>query len=250
MNHEFTSGLERDSERSLYEQITDRLRDYVHQLEVGQQLPTELSLVEMFGVSRSTVRKAVERLVSEGVLVRRAGKGTFVSTPVPKIIHSIDRLAPFVETFKQVGEDISTRIIKFGWDHQCVLPAALSTWTHPVFFFQRLYTSSGVPHAVTEVFLPEHLGKQISQADVEQQPIYSVLAEKLQMTLCQSDYLVSCQPPSQELSDLLNIPRSTFLLVLERITRSKEGQPVEMTRHYLRPDVYQLSVSLDRLHPQ
>ena len=98
-------GLQRESATSLYEQIADRLRQHVSAGEAGGQLPTEEALMRMFDVSRSTVRKAVQRLVNEAVLVRRQGKGTFVSQPMPKIVHSIDRLAPFMETFRQVGEE-------------------------------------------------------------------------------------------------------------------------------------------------
>lgn len=94
------SQLERESDRSLYEQITDRLRQQlIEGREVGEQLPTEEELVRAYAVSRSTVRKAIQRLVAEGMLVRRQGKGTFFARRTPRIIHAIDRLAPFVDTF-------------------------------------------------------------------------------------------------------------------------------------------------------
>ena len=239
------ADLERESERSLYEQITDRLRNHVRQLVTGEQLPTENTLVDMFSVSRSTVRKAIEKLVEEGLLSRRAGKGTFVSAPVPKIIHPIDRLAPFVETFKQVGENISTKIVQFGQGGQLNLPEEIAGWEETAIFFRRLYVSSGIPHAVTQIVLPHEYGKRISQADVEIQPIYTILEKKLKLKLSRANYLVSCRQPSPDLSALLEVSPSTFLLVLERITLNEEGVPVEMTTHYLRPDVYQLSVSLD-----
>lgn len=245
---EFTTELlERESERSLYEQITDRLRHYVSTLASGQQLPTEADLVDRFQVSRSTVRKAIQQLVSEGMLSRRAGKGTFVTMPTPNIVHSIDRLAPFVETFKQVGDNLSTEVVQFGWENYYTLPEHIAHWGSPVFLFRRLYASSGIPHAVTQVVLPEKLGNQISKSDIEKQPIYGVLTKKLKCKLSRANFLVSCEQPTAELSELLDVSHSTFLLVLERTTLTEEGEPVEMTTHYLRPDVYKLSVSLNAL---
>ncbi|VTU30280.1 GntR family transcriptional regulator [Variovorax sp. PBL-E5] len=242
-------NLERESDRSLYEQVTDRLRGHlVANMAVGQQLPTEAELVEVFSVSRSTVRKAVQQLVDEGVLTRRQGKGTFMARPTPKIVHSIDRLAPFMETFRNAGEDLHTELIHFGWVDSPSLPDALQAWDKPVLSYQRLYVSGGIPHAVTRIDLPHHLGRKLSQSDVEAQPLYNVLSKKLRISLSRAEFLVSCRQPTPELSQKLELSQSTFLLVLERITRDTDGNPVEMTTHFLRPDVYQLSVALDDVH--
>lgn len=238
-------SLERESDRSLYEQVTDRLRTHLlSKLEVGAQVPTEAELTQMFSVGRSTVRKALQRLVDEGVLVRHQGKGTFMARPAPKIVHSIDRLAPFMETFREAGEALETRLIEFGWAPSAELPAELAAWPRPILRYQRLYISGGVPHAVTRVDLPHDIGRQISQADVDAHPVYNILEQKIGKRLSRAEFLTSCRQPSPDVSQLLELSRSTFLLVLERITRDVDGQPVEMTTHFLRPDVYQLSVVL------
>jgi GntR family transcriptional regulator len=191
-------------------------------------------------------------LVDEAVLVRRQGKGTFVALSPPKIVHSIDRLAPFMETFQKAGEQLKTELISFGWRESPELPRELDGWERPVLMYQRLYISSGIPHAVTQVVLSRDIGRRISHADVEAQPIYGVLETKLGLSLSRADFLVSCRLPSPRLCETLELSQSTFLLVLERITRDIDGRPVEMTTHFLRPDIYQLSVALrdvDRRRP-
>jgi GntR family transcriptional regulator len=238
-----TGSLERESDRSLYEQIADRIRQ--QSLAAGEQFPTEAELVERYAVSRSTVRKAMQQLVHEGVLTRRQGKGTFIARPMPKIVHPIDRLAPFIDTFGKAGEDIQTRLISFGWTPTPDLPQALAAWERPVLSYQRLYVSRGIPHAVTHVDLPRNIGRRLSEADVEAHTAYDALGRKLGISLAKSDFLVTCRQPSQALSQTLEVSQSTSLLVLERITRDADGNPVEYTTHYLRPDVYQLSVALD-----
>lgn len=240
--------LERESDRSLYEQITDSLRQQLlTQMKPGDQLPTEAELVERYSVSRSTVRKSVEQLVKEGVLTRKQGKGTFIVRPPPKIVHSIDRLAPFMDTFKKVGEDLETRIIQFEWLENPVLPEPLAGWDKPVLCYQRLYVSRGIPHAVTQVHLPAHLARRLTLEDLESNPVYEVLSRKLKAEPARAEFLVSCRQPSASLSQTLELSQSSLLLVLERISYDSLGVPIEHTTHYLRPDVYQLSVALDNL---
>lgn len=243
---DMTSGsLERESDRSLYEQVTDRMRVYLlGETTAGAQVPTEAELSQIFAVGRSTVRKALQRLVDEGALVRRQGKGTFVARPTPKIVHSIDRLASFMETFRTTGDALETKLIEFGWSPNTDLPPELESWSRPVLQYQRLYISNGVPHAITRVSLPNDIGREVSQAEVEAQPIYNILTNKLGIALSRSEFLVSCRQPSPEISRTLDLSQSTYLLVLERITRDTRDRPVEMTTHYLRADVYQLSVVL------
>lgn len=246
--NDMSAVLVRSSERTLYEQITDMLRhELTSGLVTGDQLPTEADLVERFSTSRATVRKAVQQLVDEGVLTRRRGKGTFLARPMPKVVHPIDRVMPFMETFKQVGEDVHTRLIHFGWEQDPRLPSALAAWERPVLTFQRLYVSREVPHAVTSVMVPHDVGRMFSRADVEKNPIYQMLQKKARIVPVRAEFLVSCRQPTPELSEVLEIPRSSLLLVLERISRDAHGKPVEYSTHYLRPDVYQLSVAIDDL---
>lgn len=240
--------LERGSDRSLYEQIIDSLRlQLLTQMSSGDQVPTEAELVERFGVSRSTVRKAIQQLVDEGVLTRRQGKGTFIARSIPKIVHSIDRLAPFMDTFKKMGEGVETRIIRFDWNDGAGLPEPLAAWARPVLTYERLYVSRGVPHAVAQVDLPNQIGRRVNLADMEQRTVYDVLTRKLKTEPVRAEFLVSCRQPSAELSQTLELSMSSLLLVLERISYDRDNLPIEHTTHFLRPDVYQLSVSLDDL---
>lgn len=241
-------ALERRSARSLYEQLADRFREHiVSSTEAGGQFPTEEALMRMYGVSRSTVRKAVQRLVDEAMLMRRQGKGTFVAQPTPTIVHSIDRLGPFMETFRRVGEDVRIEVIDFSWIESPDLRPELDGWDRPVLRYQRRYVSRDVPHAITNIMVPLPIGRRISRADVDSMPLYDILQKKLKLELTRADFLVSCRQPSPENSNALEISQSSFLLVLDRVTRDKAGNPVEWTTHFLRPDVYRLSVSLKDL---
>lgn len=156
-------SLERESVRSLYEQAADRLRAHFMGMRPGERVPTEAELTRIFQVGRSTIRKALQRFVEEGLLVRSPGKGTFIARAVPCIIHSIDRVSAFMDTFRRNGEDVRTQMIDFGWlGREVPLPEKLRDWPRPVLRFDRLYVSRGIPHAVARVCLPYTIGNHIS----------------------------------------------------------------------------------------
>ena len=218
-----TESLERESARSLYEQAADRLRAHFVGMRPGERVPTEAELTRFFQVGRSTIRKALQRLVEEGLLVR----------------------SPFMDTFRRNGEDVRTQMIDFGWlGREVPLPEKLRDWPRPVLRFDRLYVSRGIPHAVARVCLPYTIGNHISSADVESTPVDRMLREKFAQEPMGSEFLVSCEQPPKNISDLLEVSPSTSLLVLERITRDAAGNPLEFTTHFLRPDIYRLSVHL------
>jgi GntR family transcriptional regulator len=77
-------------------------------LKVGDQLPTEDSLIARFGVSRITVRRAIQNLVSRGLVEIRRGKGTFVAAP--KITQELTELSGFVEDMHAVGRKPTARV--------------------------------------------------------------------------------------------------------------------------------------------
>lgn len=79
--------IEKVDKKLLGAQIEDELMNYILQqpVEIGQKIPNEFELAEMFGVGRSTIREAVKGLVSKGILEVRRGSGTYViSTSSPE----------------------------------------------------------------------------------------------------------------------------------------------------------------------
>ena len=237
-------NLSRGSARALHEQLADQLREHLlADHGIGEQVPTEEDLTRTFGVSRVTVRRAVQTLVSQGILIKRQGKGTFLVHTKPQIIHPIDRLAPFVETFMAYGEAVETTLLEFRWLEGNELPEPFKE-AGSALTYRRLYISSGTAHAITRIVMPKYLGEQVTRADASTRPVYEILQEKLGVSLSRADHIVGCEVPDAKLAHELGVSPSTFMLVIERTTYDEVGSPVVTTTHYLRPDVYKLSVSV------
>lgn len=237
-------NLSRESPRALHEQLADQLREHLlAEHIIGQQVPTEDDLTKSFGVSRVTVRRAVQTLVSQGILIKRQGKGTFLLRAKPQIIHPIDRLAPFVETFMAQGEAVETSLLDFQWLNGPQVPQPYQG-SGSALTYSRLYISSGTAHAVTRIVMPKDLGEQVTRADASTRPVYEILQDKLSVSLARADHIVGCEVPDANLASKLGLSPSTFMLVVERTTYDNSDRPVVTTTHYLRPDVYKLSVSV------
>lgn len=244
---EASDQLIRSSPLALHEQLTALLREQIERTGPGSKLPTEDELLEAYGVSRTTVRKAVETLVNEGVLIRRQGKGTFVA--LQPIVQSLDRLAPFVEALPN-EESTHTRLIEHGWVSGEAVPEPLGGPNATAMMFRRLYLTDEIPHALVRSTVREDLGRRINRDDLEQHPIYDLLQNQLGVMLHEAELNVSCRPANRDVTesldpdvpDLLEILPGSSLLILERVTVDRQRVPVECATHYLRPDVYRLRV--------
>jgi DNA-binding transcriptional regulator YhcF (GntR family) len=98
----------------LYEQVAEVLRRQIHtsELKPGMAIPSESELTSSFKVSRVTARKALDLLVSEGLIVRRQGKGTFVISG--KIQQDLQTLRGFAELMAERGDEQAMEVIEFG----------------------------------------------------------------------------------------------------------------------------------------
>jgi GntR family transcriptional regulator len=236
-----TPDLSRSGSQALHEQLSARLRALIEQGEHGTKLPTEEELVRAFDVSRTTVRRAIQTLVTEGILVRRQGMGTFIARP--NVVQSLDRLSPFVDAFASV-ESVETRLLDFRWIAGEEVPDEFAGPSGEALTFRRLYLTDGVPHALVHIRLPDDVGHRISRAQLEEHPIYHVLQNELALKLQRAQITVASEAAEPDVADALEVPSMTPLLVLRRVTFSDDGRPVEVGTHYLLPDVYRLRLTV------
>jgi GntR family transcriptional regulator len=238
----------RESPEPIYRQIADLLKKQIEsgQIKVGFPIPPESELVETLQVSRVTVRQAIDLLVSEQLVMRKQGKGTFVRPP--KIQEDLQSLKGLAELLAAHGSDQTMQVCMINRvqaDERLAKALGLGT-AEEVLEIKRRHCFQGVPVAVARIYLPGDLSDGIREEDVSSTPIYTLLKRQHGIEVKRAKEVISATAANRELASLLNVPRGMPLLRVERVTYSTEERPIEFIVLHHRSDSYEITVDLNR----
>ena len=235
---------------TLYATIEETIAAEIAQGEYrpGDQLPTEDALLERFQVSRITVRRAIQNLVSRGLLEIRRGLGTFVLSP--RIEAELTKLTGFVEDMSAAGRKATARVVSQG----VVLASArvaerlrLSKGTK-VMQIKRVRLGDGMPISFDETYLPLPIGKQIVRNDLRVHPIFTLLEEEYGVPLVEADYELEAVVANKAVADALQIRAGSPIFQIERTSMNTGNQPVDYEVLSYRGDLVRFVTKLVR-HP-
>ena len=215
-------------------------------LRVGDQLPTEDSLISRFGVSRITVRRAIQNLVSRGLVEIRRGKGTFVAAP--KVTQELTELSGFVEDMHALGRKPTARVIGkeiVTADATVARQLALTRGEHVV-RIRRVRLADGIPLSFDETYLPLEIGKKIITNNLKAEPIFSLLERKYDVPLIEAEYKLDAVPAETEVAAALKVKQRSPIFRIERTSYSTGGRPVDYERLYYRGDLVRFVTRLVR----
>ena len=184
------------------------------------QLPPEDSLMARFGVSRTTVRKAVENLVARGLVEIRSGKGTFVTKP--KIRQDLTQLTGFVEDMIALGRSPTAQLL----DKRAV-PASKTVAQHlgvplgaQVYRIERVRLADGVAMSFDETYLPLEIGEKVAGDDLEVEPIFALLEGKYDLPLIEAEYQLEAVTADEHVAQALGIEIGSPIFLIERTSYS------------------------------
>lgn len=206
------------------------------------QIPPERELAEIAEVSRVTVRKAVARLVEDGVLEQRRGAGTFVRAPRAKLEHSLSALVSFTEYMRLRGKTSRSQILRSGLyvptsDERVALGVSGNDLVARV---DRLRSADNVVMALEWSVLPYDI---LPNPDRVQTSLYDVLraAGTAPARAVQRIAAVNLTGPD---AALLNLPEGAAVLRIDRTAYLPSGRPIELTRGLYRSDIYDFIADL------
>jgi GntR family transcriptional regulator len=225
------------------DEIRERVMELIEALEVGQAIPSERRLCEQLGVSRLTLRAALDDLVREGHLTRRHGSGTYVSRP--KIAQPLT-LTSFSEDMRRRGmvpggRTLELRVVQAGarlGRRLQLSPEAL------VVRVKRLRLADGEPMALEVLHVPAALVPGLTQADLENRSFYELMEERYGVVISSATQTIEPTVTSAEESEALGVPLHSPAFLFERTTLTTSGQPIEFVRSFYRGDRYQLVTEL------
>jgi GntR family transcriptional regulator len=236
----------------LYHQLKQVLQSGIEQgiYKPGGRLPSEPELVREYGVSRITVRQALDEMEAEGRVVRRHGKGTYVVEP--PIEQELVRLTDFVEDMQQAGLNPSSRVLAF--EHKPAGPAiakALNVLNGTeVVRLDRLRLAEVRPVAYDTTWLPLRFGVLLTGMDLTQETIYHILETRYGIPVFFGAFYISAAEATAQQAVYLEVAPGTALLVIQRISYTTQDEPVYIQERYYRPDRVQYRVTLRRYNDE
>jgi len=226
----------------LYQQLQRALRDAIadNRLSADEALPPERDLAEEFGVSRITVRKALDALVSEGLLNRRQGAGTFVAGRVEK---SFSKLSSFSEDMISRGRRPESVWLSRS-SGQVTPEESLTLSLSPgalVYRFNRIRYADGSPMALEYSTVP---GFSLPSESAVEESLYESL-DKHGSRPVRALQRLRAVLFTAERARLLGVMDGSPGLLIERRGFLRDGRPVEFTQSYYRGDAYDFVAELN-----
>ncbi|MCX7273970.1 MAG: GntR family transcriptional regulator [Burkholderiales bacterium] len=233
------AALDRDSPVALHRQLAQQLRDAIvaGTYLQGDRIPTEPALMALHGVSRITARQAVMQLVSEGLLVRRQGKGTYVTAP--PVRHALVEVRGFYDELVARGVNPEIELLAFATRvPQADVAARLRSGGQALVTWKRLYRRQGEPFAVAWVYLAPSAGT-VTRELAASHTSYQILETHLQRPVDHADISIRAQASTAEMRKLLRMPPSTPIIALQRVSYTADGTPVEYALYCAHADAYE-----------
>jgi len=231
----------------LYQQIKTLLMSGLQRGEwsPGEAIPSEIELAARFKVSQGTVRKAIDELAAENLLVRRQGRGTFVAT------HAEERVQfRFLRLMPDDGQltPMARRLIDCQRQRA---PAAIARAlqlraSEPVIRVRRVLSSKGAPVVLDDIWLPAHLFKGLTAQRLAEHrgPMYSMFEAEFGVRMIRAEEKIRAVAADAASAALLSVLAGAPLLSVERLSLTYGDKPVELRRglyttasHYYRNDL-------------
>jgi GntR family transcriptional regulator len=228
-----------------YLAVREHLRRRVSALPEHTLLPPEPVLCAEYGVSRITLRRAVDGLVADGHLVREQGRGTYVTRPAIRHEYResfVHRIAGFNSVMTEQGAQVSTTVLT-----QRIVPAPASVAAElnlvpasDVVELERLRSVDGAPNHVAHSFLPAELYPKAAEHDFSEGSLYEYLRREYAADLAHARIVVDVGTAAPEEADVLRVVAGSPLLVVRTTVRDSGDHPLVHSYSRLRPDVSQV----------
>ena len=223
--------------------VRDELLSLLDELEIGDAIPPERRLAVMLGVSRPTLRAAIDELVREGLLHRRHGSGTYVAEP--KIALPLT-MTSFTEDMARRGMRASSHVLSFE-----AMTAGAKLGRHlrispidEVWAVRRLRLADDVTMAIEFLHVPRRLLPELRREDLVEHSFYRLLQDRHGIVIASGIQTIEPTLVNEEEAEMLAVPVHSPAFLFERTTESERGEVIEYVRSLYRGDRYRLVTEL------
>lgn len=196
----------------------------------GEAIPSESELASRFSVSQGTVRKAVDEMAAENLLVRRQGKGTYVAShndAGPREAFRFLRLVPENGTL-DAPQSVPLECWRAKAGHEAARTLGIK-FGEPITIIRRLLKFSGKPVVIEEIYLPGELfvGLDLEMLQEYKGSFYSLLETNFGVRMLRAEEHIRAVAADVANAKLLDVAQGTPLLSIERVSYTYGDRPVE-----------------------
>lgn len=228
----------------LYDQLVDLLSDKIqNEMHPGDALPSERDLAETYGLSRTTVRLAMSELEELGLVTRKHGKGTFVSS-VSRDTTDLMGTYSFTDQMRSLGRVPHTEVIDFEVREASKFVAQNMDLRlgEAVFRMRRLRTADGVPMMLERTYMPVKVFDGLTQRMVESKSLYEIVEQDFRMKIKTAEEAFGARAARPDEARLLKIDEDAPVLHLVRTTYNSRNVVIEYTRSVARADMFEYKI--------
>lgn len=226
------------------DRVRRHLLDVIERSGPGTSLAPERDLAVLLGVSRPTVRAAVEELARCGLLVRRPGRGAFTSPH--KVTQELSGTVVGGPAGPPAEADWTSRVVAFGTAPAGPVTAARLGLgpDRPVLRITRVRDVDGAPMSIEQLELPADLVPGLRPEELECGNVHRLLRERFRVVVAAAVQTLEPAVTDAEQAELLDVPVYAPILRVERTTRDTGGRIVEFSRAVYRGDRYRITSRL------
>ena len=228
----------------LYQQIKSLILQSLHagEWKPGEPIPSEIELAARFRVSQGTVRKAIDELAAENLVVRRQGKGTFVATHAEQHVqYRFLKLVPDSGDVDSEGpaerEIVDCKRLRASADIARLL--ALRTGD-AVLQVRRVLAYRGTPTILEDLWLPgaPFKGLTAERLTAWHGPMYAMFETEFGVRMVRAEERIRAVGADEQAAALLKVPQGSPLLSVERVAYTYNDVPMELRRGLYRTDTH------------
>lgn len=235
--------LKQDAITPLYVQLMEELETSIRNgvYKPGDKIMTEAEMAKEYGVSLITVRKAVGSLMEKGLVVRKQGKGTFVTKP--KYSRNMKKLQSFTEMCEQMGVKPGAQVLE-NWLIMADKKVADRLGIEPgsnVVYISRLRLADGEPVQVEKSYFPLKYAFLLEE-DLNNGSMFECLKEKAGAKVASSEKMIELCRATAEEAALMDVKKGDYLLFVKSTAYDENGEPMYAGIQLINGDRFSLYV--------
>lgn len=235
-----------ESELPLYFQLSTFIKNLIlsKQLKPGDMIPSEKQLCDIYGISRTTVRQALDKLAKENLIIRRRGRGSYIANP--KVHRNLDHLYNFTDDMKRIGLSPSSKVIMSRVIEASENMSKLFNISDnaDVFKLVRVRLADNEPLLLEETYIPLYVCPDITNIDFNKNSLYSILQTMYGLKLEKATETYEAVNLDIETAKILNCQSLSAAFSIQRIGYLENDTAFELTNSLVRSDKCVFTVEL------